>query len=61
VLGGVYHNGGRVVLIRSHWLLLDVLVVAKGGLEVEEVAAVETVIQRFASLVLITWQEMIGL
>jgi hypothetical protein len=49
------------VLIRSHWLLLDVLVVAKGSLEVEEVAAVETVIQRFASLVLIAWQEMIGL
>jgi hypothetical protein len=61
MLGGVYHNRGRVVLISSHWLLLDVLVVAKGSLEVEEVAAVETVIQRFASLVLITWQEMIGL
>jgi hypothetical protein len=61
MLRGVYHNGGRVVLIRSHWLLLDVLVVAKGSLEVEEVATVETVIQRFAPLVLIAWQEMIGL
>jgi hypothetical protein len=60
MLRGVYHNGGWVVLIHSHWLL-NVLIVAKGSLEVKEVTAVEAVIQRFASLVLITWQEMIGL
>jgi len=42
-------------------MLLDVLFVTKGSLKVKEVAAVETVIQGFSSVVLIAWQEMIGL
>lgn len=64
MLRSVYHNGGGVVrlLVRGHiyLMLLDVLFVAKGGLEVKEVASVEAVIQGFSS-VLIAWQEMIGL
>ena len=51
-----------VLLVGGHiyLMLLDVLFVAKGGLKVKEVATIEAVIQGF-SLVLITWQEMIGL
>ena len=64
MLGSVYHNGGRVVVLlvggHIYLMLLDVLLVAKGGLKVKEVATIEAVIQGF-SLVLITWQEMIGL
>lgn len=64
MLGSVYHNGGRVVVLlvggHIYLMLLDVLFVAKGGLKVKEVATIEAVIQGF-SLVLITWQEMIGL
>jgi hypothetical protein len=64
MLGSVYHNGGRVVVLlvggHIYLMLLDVLFVAKGSLEVKEVASVETVIQGFSS-VLIAWQEMIGL
>jgi hypothetical protein len=64
MLGSVYHNGGRVVVLlvggHIYLMLLDILLVAKGGLKVKEVATIEAVIQGF-SLVLITWQEMIGL
>ena len=51
-----------VLLVGGHiyLMLLDVLFVAKRGLKVKEVSTIEAVIQGF-SLVLITWQEMIGL
>ncbi len=48
MLGSVYHNGGRVVVLlvggHIYLMLLDVLFVAKGGLKVKEVSTIEAVI-----------------